>query len=103
MFSKEAKRWLRALEIAGILFEEQGYHGQYLEGLKNFIWRKAMYSPKIREDLIPKIYKAAKARKIKMTTLVNQILEKAIKEEDGIEHRNPTPDIGKSYPGKESG
>ena len=52
MVSKETKRWLRALEIAKILFEDQGYHCQYLEGLEKFIWRKAMYSPKIREDLI---------------------------------------------------
>ena len=37
-----------------------------------------MYSPKIREDLIPKIYQAAKTEKVKMTTLVNRILEKAI-------------------------
>ncbi len=37
-----------------------------------------MYSPKIKEDLIPKIYQAAKAERVKMTTLVNRILEKAI-------------------------
>lgn len=87
MVSKETKRWLRALEIAKILFEDQGYHSLYLEGVENFIWRKAMYSPKIREDLIPKIYHLAKAKKIKMTTLVNRILEKAIQREDGLETR----------------
>ncbi len=44
-----------------------------------------MYSPKIREDLIPKIYQAAKAEKVKMTTLVNRILEKAINGGGGFE------------------
>ena len=78
MVSKETKRWLRALGIAKILFEDQGYHSMYLEGIENFIWRKSMYSPKIREDLIPKIYQVAKARKVKMTTFVNQILEKVL-------------------------
>jgi len=84
MVTKETRRWLRALEIAKILFEDQGYHSLYLESIENFIWRKAMYSPKIREDLIPKIYRAAKAQKIRMTTLVNRVLEKALAEEDGI-------------------
>jgi hypothetical protein len=87
MVSKETKRWLRALEIAKILFEDQGYHCRYLEGVENFIWRKTMYSPKIREDLVPKIYQVAKAKKIKMTTLVNRILEKALNGGDRFETR----------------
>ncbi len=37
-----------------------------------------MYSPKIAEDLIPKIYRVAKAGGIKQTTLVNAILEQEI-------------------------
>jgi len=76
MLSKETKRWLRALEIAKILFEDQGYHCLYLKGIENFIWRKAMYSPKIKEELIPKLYIEDKAKKIRMTTLVNRILER---------------------------
>jgi hypothetical protein len=44
-----------------------------------------MYSPKIREDLIPKIYQAAKAEKVRMTTLVNRILEKAVNGGGGFE------------------
>jgi len=39
-----------------------------------------MYSPKINEDLIPRIYKLAKVKGIKMTTLVNEILRKALDE-----------------------
>jgi hypothetical protein len=37
-----------------------------------------MYSPKIREDLIPKIYQAAKGAKIAMTKWVNQVIEQAL-------------------------
>jgi hypothetical protein len=45
-----------------------------------------MYSPKIREDLIPKIYQVAKVKKVKMTTLVNQILEKVLNDGGEAEH-----------------
>lgn len=37
-----------------------------------------MYSPKIKEDLIPKIYQLARIKRIPMTKLVNQVLEKSI-------------------------
>jgi hypothetical protein len=42
-----------------------------------------MYSPKIKEELIPKIYRLAKARGIRMTSLVNEILRKALDEGEG--------------------
>jgi hypothetical protein len=42
-----------------------------------------MYSPKIKEELIPKIYRLAKARGIRMTTWVNEILRKALDEGEG--------------------
>lgn len=88
MLPKETTAWLRALGIAKILFEYEGYHCLYLEAIENFIWRKTMYSPRIREDLIPKLYHAAKAKRIPMTTLVNRILEKALN--DGQEDtQNP--------------
>ena len=41
-----------------------------------------MYSPKIKPELIPRIYEIAKARGTHMTTLVNEVLRKAL---DGIE------------------
>ena len=44
-----------------------------------------MYSPKIREDLIPEIYRLAKAAGVKMTTLVNQILDKVLNEISWLE------------------
>jgi len=37
-----------------------------------------MYSPKISEDLIPALYRWAKAEKMPMTRLVNQILKYAL-------------------------
>jgi len=37
-----------------------------------------MYSPKIRPDLIPKLWRLAKARRISMTTLVDGFLEEAL-------------------------
>ena len=37
-----------------------------------------MYSPKIREDLIPRIYRAAKKANLPMTIWVSQIVEKAL-------------------------
>ncbi len=37
-----------------------------------------MYSPKINEELIPDLYKIAKAKKIPMVRLVNDILSEAL-------------------------
>lgn len=42
-----------------------------------------MYSPKINENLIPVIYRLAKEQKKPMTKLVNEIIEKALKEDYG--------------------
>lgn len=38
-----------------------------------------MYSPKINEELIPDLYKIAKAKKIPMVRLVNDILSETLK------------------------
>jgi len=40
----------------------------------------SMYSPKIREDLIPRIYRTAKSAKVAMTKWVNQVIERALAE-----------------------
>jgi len=37
-----------------------------------------MYSPRIREDLIPPLYRLAKARRVPMTRLVSDILAAAL-------------------------
>ncbi len=39
-----------------------------------------MYSPKIREDLIPRVYRAARKANLHMTTWVNQVVEKSLPE-----------------------
>ena len=39
-----------------------------------------MYSPRIRDELIPDIYRAAKALGIPMTTWVNQVIGQALAE-----------------------
>jgi len=44
-----------------------------------------MYSPKIREELIPKIYQAAKRAGVHMTTWVNEVLEHALAAESEVE------------------
>jgi len=43
-----------------------------------------VYSPKIREDLIPIIYTKAKEKKIPMTKLVNDILRNGLKDNDKV-------------------
>lgn len=44
-----------------------------------------MYSPKIREDLIPRIYRAARGAKIPMTRWVNRLIEEALPEKVEID------------------
>ncbi len=39
-----------------------------------------MYSPQICDELIPRIYEAAKEAGIAMTTWVNQVVERALSE-----------------------
>ena len=38
-----------------------------------------MYSPKIKPELIPRIYEIAKARGIHMTTLVNDVSKESLR------------------------
>ena len=72
---KEVKRWLKALRIAKIIFEDEGYHTLYLEGIEKFIRRKLMYSPRIREEFLPLLFKISASKRIPMTRLVNQIIK----------------------------
>lgn len=37
MDKRQIRRWLKALEIAEILFEDEGYSSNYLEEIKSFI------------------------------------------------------------------
>jgi len=53
-----------------------------------------MYSPKIKDELIPKLYIEAKAKKIRMTSLVNQILEKELIGQGGATTKEPADNNG---------
>jgi hypothetical protein len=59
-----------------------------------------MYSPKIKEELIPKLYIEAKAKKIRMTTLVNRVLEKALDGGDRAITEGPAGNNGGLHPSK---
>jgi len=73
------KRWFRALGIAECLFEDEGYHTEYLKDIKKVLkGENGMYSPKIEEDLITKLYQKAKAEGVPMTKLVDQIIREAL-------------------------
>ena len=48
-----------------------------------------MYTPKIRGDLIPRLYRAAKARKVPMTRLVSALLETALGQLERETEANP--------------
>jgi hypothetical protein len=56
-----------------------------------------VYSPRIREELVPFIYRAAKESKIPMTVWVNAALAKALKlqetpeEGDAVRHPEDQP------------
>jgi len=64
LIKKEAKRWLRALKIAKIIFQDEGYHTLYLEGIEKFIRRKIVYSPRIREEYIPVLLRISASKRI---------------------------------------
>ena len=50
-----------------------------------------MYSPKINEDLIPRIYRLGKLKKVPMTRLVNEILQRELLEMEEEERGNGNP------------
>jgi hypothetical protein len=47
-----------------------------------------MYSPKIDEELIPRIYRLGKLKKMPMTLLVNEILQRGLSEMEEKERAN---------------
>ena len=63
-----------------------------------------MYSPRIREELVPFIYRAAKESKIPMTVWVNAALAKALElqetpeEGDAVRHPEDQPTDRKETP-----
>ena len=73
-FRKEVKRWLKALRIAKIILEDQGYQTFHIEAMEKLIRRRIMYSPKIKEEFIPVLFRISASKGIPMTKLVNQII-----------------------------
>jgi len=52
---KRRKRWFRALEIAEFLFEDEGYHREYLKDLKKFLKGEGNVQSKNKRGPYPKI------------------------------------------------
>ena len=59
-----------------------------------------MYSPEIREDLIPYVYRAAKSEHVPMTTWVNRAVERelALREQPQTEDRPRTENESEAKP-----
>jgi len=73
------KRRFRGLEIAECLFEDEGYHTEYLKDIEKVLkGENGMYSPNIKEDLVTKLYQKAKVEGVPMTKLVDQIIRDAL-------------------------
>lgn len=49
-----------------------------------------MYSPKIRDDLIQRLYHLAKAHRVPMTRLVSELLETALNKIEGEINDSPS-------------
>jgi hypothetical protein len=55
-----------------------------------------MYSPKIREDLVPRIYREAKKSGVKMTVWVNAAIELVLNKTDEAENQKTKKEETKS-------
>ncbi len=56
-----------------------------------------MYSPKIRPDVVERLYQAAKARQVPMTALVNEAVEEFLKRYDyGLQPDESPPAQGEA-------
>jgi hypothetical protein len=61
-----------------------------------------MYSPKINEELIPRLYRLRRLKKIPMTRLVNQMIATVLPElekREGISNPEPEVDDASEPPG----
>jgi hypothetical protein len=89
------QRWVRALAIAKILFEDQGYHTVYLEDIEHYLKEVCVYQPKIEDEHIQQLYQWAKRLQMPMTRLVNVLLAHGLTRlEQGVEHVNELPARG---------
>jgi hypothetical protein len=86
------QRWVRALAIAKILFEDQGYHTVYLEEIERYLKEVCVYQPKIEDEHIRQLYQWAKRLEMPMTHLVNTLLAHALTRlEQGVENVSDPP------------
>ena len=58
------------------------FSNQSLQTSEEDASKETMYSPKIREDLAPRIYREAKKSGVKMTVWVNAVIELALRKID---------------------
>ena len=98
MIRKEVKRWLKALRIAKIIFEDQGYQTLYLDEVERFLKRKLMYSPKVKEEYIPMLLKISASKRIPMTQLVNRIIKDYLDKNSVSYERKSKTGSGEHYP-----
>ena len=98
MIRKEVKRWLKALRIAKIIFEDQGYHTLYLDEVERFIKRKLMYNPKVKEEYIPLLFKISASKRIPMIQLVNRIIKDYLDKNGVMYERKSKTGSGEHYP-----
>lgn len=60
-----------------------------------------MYSPKISEDLVPVLYRAARSKKMPMTRLVNGIIRQALASQGLLQNSTGDSKIVVSMEGSE--
>ena len=87
MVIEEGRRWLKALKIAKIIFEDQGYPTRYLDEVERFVKRKLMYNPRVKREYLPLLLKISASKGIPMTQLVNRIIKDYLNEEGMIDER----------------
>ena len=84
LFNDEARRWLKALKIAKIIFQDQGFHTLHLERMEKFIRRKVLYSQNIRDDYLPVLSRISASKNLPMTRLVNEIIKNYLTEKEAL-------------------
>jgi hypothetical protein len=88
---EEGRRWLKALKIVKIIFEDQGYPTHYLDEIERLIKRKIVCSPRVKEEYLPLLFKISASKGIPMTQLVNQIIKDYVNEEERAHERKGDP------------
>jgi len=80
-FQLRMSRWLRAIGIANVVFQWEHDHTAYLEELEALI-EGNIYAPKIRDDLVKRLYAEKKRCGMTMTKLIHMSVENALKDRE---------------------